>query len=238
VDSMEKRFLIIIIVGVVVVLAVSGGILAFALSGGDEKTAPDVPGMETFMEETMILTIPDDGAMIDDGSTMYFPITPNGTDVVMISNVNAGIGWSDDEVPPSWRLTYQNEPDTMEMSIVMLSESGEANDTQIATGSSDTGTVNLIFNMAQNNGIVRGNGGANWSIPETGDPEVTGNATFYISVGCTAGPIRSTRPAMLMYNDFGDEIGMTVTISYKQIPLEVYEYWQKEAAAEAAEPAW
>lgn len=232
---MEKRFLIWIIVGVVVVLLAGGGIMAFALSGGEKESAQDIPGIETYPEEKIEFLIPDPGVMINDGATVFFPITPHGTGVALISNVNAGIGWSDDEVPPSWRLTYSNEPDTMSMSIVILSDSGEANDTLEMDGESDTGNVNLIFSMAQQNGVVKGDGGANWTFSDTGSSELTGNASFYIAVSCTTGPITSSRPALLMYNDFGDEITMTVTITYKQIPLEVYEYWQKETEPTEAE---
>ncbi|MGA1822761.1 MAG: hypothetical protein ACMUIG_09555 [Thermoplasmatota archaeon] len=232
---MEKKFLIIIIVGVVLAVLAGGGILVFAMSGGEGGSGPEIPGISSFPEQRISFSIPDEGLMINDGSTVYFPIVPNGTDVILLSNVQAGITWSDDEVPPAWRVTYQNEPDTMTMRVVVMSESGEENDTLEMESTSETGAVNIMFNMAQKNGVVKGEGGANWSFPEAGETSLSGNATFYISVSCEAGMIRSTRPALLLYTDRGDEIGMDVEITYRQVPLEIYEYWQKESEAAAAE---
>jgi hypothetical protein len=217
-----------------VVILAGGAIAVFALSGGEEVSAPGVPEISSFPDQRTGFTIPDETVEITDGSTMYFPIIPNGTDVVLISQVKAGIRWSDDEQPPAWRLTYQNEPDTMFMEVVVLSDSGEANDTLNMNSTSETGSINIMFNMANNNGIVKGDGGANWTFPETGDTSLGANATFYIAVSCAAGDIRATRPAALLYNDPGDRIGMTVEITYKQVPLEIYEYWQREAEASAS----
>jgi hypothetical protein len=225
----RKIFIVIAAVGVLIICST---IAVFAFSGGEKKKAPTMPLLTSFPDETVDLSVSQ--VMIDEGSDMYFPIGSPGANVTLVYSVRVTLTWSDDEQPPAWRVTYANEPDTFTATTLMMAAGAEggANGTMNMTSSSSSGTLSLDLTPSGDPGYIMGKGGAEWTIPLAGTGGINANDTVYVKVGVAAGDIRGQGPHLLMYNDFGDEIDMTVTVRYKSIPLDVYDYYFVNAAPE------
>lgn len=204
------------------VVIVAGG-LALALSGKGEKGGPEIPRIDTFPDQSYTLET-DGPVMVNDGQTMFWPIANNGSEVMLVYSVSVFVTWSDDEEPPAWRVTYVNEPDTFDAFIDLNSSAVNVSARTQATSS--TGSLTTTMNLQANPGVVLGNGQPNWTFPASGQADPGQNDTLYLSIRCTAGHIRSTMPGhVIMYTDRGDEIEVQLTIKYKLIPQDVFEYW-------------
>lgn len=218
---MNRKLIIMIAIAAAVVI-VAGG-LALALSGKGEKKDADIPRIDTFPDQSYTLET-DGPVMVNDGQTLFWPIANNGSGVMLVYSVSAFITWSDDEEPPVWRVTYVNEPDIFTAIIDLNSSVVNVNSSTTATSS--TGTLTVTMNMQANPGVVLGNGQPNWTFPASGQTDLGQNDSLYLSIGCVAGHIRSTMPGhIIMYTDRGDEVEILLTIKYKIIPQEVFEYW-------------
>jgi len=215
------RKIIFAIAAVALVLLVSG-IAVLALSGDDKAKKEEIPRLDTYPELKMDLV--SDSVMVGDAQTIYFPVSGgNGSEVMLVYSVTANIRWSDDEQPPIFRPTYNNEPDLFQASVYMPASDG--NGTANTTASSDSGNLNLILKPIGKPGAVKGSGQANWSFPAQGVQQPGANETFFVSVECSAGDIRSSGTRLLLYNDPGDEIVLTLSLVYKIVPLYVYEHY-------------
>lgn len=223
---------IIIVIAAVGILIVCSTIAVIAFSGGEKKKTVSMPLLSSFPEETVDLSVTQ--VMVNDGSDLYFPIGAPGSNVTLVQSVRVTLSWSDDEQPPAWRLTYSNEPDTFTATVLMVTAGAEggANGTMNMTASSSTGTLSLDLTPSGDPGYAMGNQAANWTIPLSGTGGLNANDTVYVKVGVVAGDIRGQGPHLLMYNDFGDEIDMTVTVRYRSVPLDVYEYYFVNSAPE------
>lgn len=232
---MERKMMFIIIGAVIAILVIGTGSF-LALSGGEEEEKKvEYQRLDQYAEEMLSFST-DAAVTVLDGETVYFPIEGigNGTEVVLLTEVVALATWADDEVPPAWRVTYQNEPDIMTLSIFGIpmnvaegNQTGDNNTAAPATVAiSHTGTVRAMRQMTQNP-VVLGGTGENITIDMAGSGEEGGTGA-YVSVHCQAGPIRSSRPALLMYNDFGDDINLNIQIKFRLVPLEVYNYWLEQ----------
>ena len=118
-----KKLIIYISAVVLVLLLIGGGLYALTMTGGEEVESNEYPTISSYMEDTIDLDSGGEVA-IEGDRTKYFPITPNGTDMIIISELRVSITWSDDEVPPAWRMTYSNEPDTMTVTACVNSFRG------------------------------------------------------------------------------------------------------------------
>ena len=217
-----NRQLMIVIAIAAAVLVVAGA-LALALSGKGENKGAEIPRIDTFPDQSYTLET-DGPVMVNDGQTMFWPIANNGSEVMLVYSVSVFVTWSDDEEPPAWRVTYVNEPDTFNAFIEL--NSSPVNVTSSAQATSSTGTLTVTMNMQANPGVVFGNGQPNWTFPASGQTELGQNESLYLSLGCVAGDIKSTMPGhVIMYTDRGDEVEITLTIKYKLIPQDVFEYW-------------
>ena len=235
--KMERKMMFIIIGAVIAVLIIGTGSF-FAFTGGEEeKPKVEYERLDQYAEE--MLTFSTDAPLdIADEETLYFPIEGigNGTDVVLLTEVVALVTWSDDEVPPAWRVTYQNEPDIMTLTIfgipMNVAEGNQTGDNNTAAPStvaqSHTGTARAMRQMTQNPVLLTGPG-ENISVDMSGGPD-EGDTGAYVSVSCVTGPIRSSGTRLLMYNDLGDEINVNIQIKFRRVPTEVFDYW---AAIEA-----
>ena len=204
----------------------------------EEKT----PGLEEFGEDYFDLRV--DNVMVEDEQTLYWDIafSSNSTDIIVITGVQILMIWSDDESPPAFRPTYDNTPDTFILSIegipLLGAGNGGADDNSTNVTTTDTVRTSSTSNMgstrvtldAMNNPILMkttGNGSSNSTVTEWKQEGSTepGNTGLFINVTCIAGDIVSNRPALLMYNDLGDEVTMTIKVFYKSIPQNVLDNW-------------
>ena len=229
---MERKMMFIIIGAVIGILVVgTGSFLAF--SGGEEgEKTVEYERLDQYNEEMLSFTT-DTPITVGDGDTIFFPIEGigNGTDIILLTEVVAMATWSDDEVPPAWRVTYQNEPDTMTLSIfgipMNVAEGNTSDDNNTAApatvAQSQTGTAKASRQMTQNPVVLTGPG-ENISVNMAGGPD-EGDTGAYVSVSCVAGPIRSSGTRALMYNDNGDDINLNIQIKFRRVPLEVFNYW-------------
>ncbi len=236
---MERKMMFIIIGAVIAILVIGTGSF-LALSGGEEEERTvKYLRLDQYMEEMLSFST-DAPVTVGDEETIYFPIEGigNGTEVVLLTEVVAMAQWQDDEVPPAWRVTYQNEPDTMTLSIfgipMNVAEGNQSDDNNTAAPAtvaiSHTGTVRAMRQMTQNP-VVLGGAGENITIDMAGG-EDDGGTGAYVSVHCQAGMIESSRPAVLLYTDHGDEINLNIQIKFRLVPLEVYNYWLEQELEE------
>ena len=232
---MERKMMFIIIGAVIAILVIGTGSF-LALSGGEEEEKKvEYQRLDQYSEEMLSFST-EAAVTVGDGNTVYFPIEGigNGTEVVLLTEVVALATWSDDEVPPAWRVTYQNEPDTMTLSIfgvpMNVAEGNQTDDNNTAAPAtvaiSQTGTVRAMRQMTQNP-VVLGGTGENITIDMAGGGD-DGGTGAYVSVHCQAGAIKSSRPALLLYNDFGDEINLNIQMKFRIVPLDVYNYWMEQ----------
>lgn len=214
-----------------------------------ENEVPDekLPGIEEYAEETIDLAQVED-VMVTEDEVIYWNIgrPENGTDIILVTEVQVIISWSDDESAPALRPLYDNKPDTFYLTIegIPLLTSGISNDgneTNTTTGkvASVTSTSNMGSTRATldilNNPILVGpmEGGSNgtaWGWDPQGSTE-KGNTGLYINITCVPGDIEASRPALLLYNDLGDEVTMNVKISYKTVPEEIVNSWLDQQGA-------
>jgi hypothetical protein len=216
-------------------------VVVVALVGGKEDTpSMEIPGLEEFGEE--VVDFQTENVMINDQETVYWDIgrPGNTTDNVLVTGVQVLIVWSDDERAPSTRPLYTNTPDTFILSVIGVPVLGRS---PSADGNNTNGTVEggelRISSTSQmgstrvtlecmNNPILleqKGNGtGTDFEWDPAGNSE-PGNTGLFINVTCMAGHIESSRPALLRYTDQGDEITMSIALSYKIVPDEVLESW-------------
>ena len=221
---MRKKLIIYVAVGIVVLLILGGGLFALTMRGDDEVGGEEYPLISSYPEDTINFATSEE-VMIGDGQTVYFPISPNGSQIMIMTEATATISWEDDEIPPSWRLTYENKPDTMTLGA--HAESMQGNESHTQSVESTRGTANIMLNMKNAYGVVKGSGESNWTFDEQGVSQIPGNASFYVNVSCTAGHIESNRPALLYYSDPGDGVILTITIKYRMVPENVYNYWKQ-----------
>ena len=231
---MERKMMFIIIGAGIAVLVIGTGSF-LALSGGEEEEKTvEYQRLDQYSEE-MLSFSSDAPVRIENEETLYFPIEGigNGTDVILLTEVVALVTWADDEVPPAWRVTYQNQPDTMTLSIygipMNVASGNQTDDNNTAAPStvaqSETGTVRAMRQMTQNPVVLTGPG-ENISVEMAGGTEEGGTGA-YVSVKCDTGAIESSRPAVLLYNDNGDEINLNIQIKFRRVPLEIYNYWME-----------
>ncbi len=211
-----------------------------ALVGGKEE-APSMklPGLEEYGETTTPFVC--DGRMINDGETVYWDIgrPGNSTDLILVTGVQVLIAWSDDETPPATRPLYSNTPDTFILSAIGVpllwkDDSADGNNTNVTeekviriSSTSQMGTTRVSLDIMNNPILLERDGNETsdewlWNPEGSSQPGRTG---FYINVTCIAGHIESSRPALLRYNDPGDEISMSVALSYKAVPKEIVDSW-------------
>lgn len=219
-----------IIIGAVVLLLLCSTIAVIALSGGEKKKEEKVPSLSSFPDLNMDLTASQ--VMVNENSDIYFPISANGTGVMLIYSVKGTISWVDDEPPPVYRPTYQNEPDTFTATIVtpVAGAGSGPNSTEDKTSTSSSGSLSVdLTPIVPGFTMVSGN----WTFPPSGTSSPGGNESAYMVVSVVAGDIKASGPRLLLYNDFGDQIDLRLTIRYKLVPLEVYEYHFLQPAPEA-----
>jgi len=217
---MDKR--IIIGIGAVAAAILVVAVAVMVMGGGNESNAAEVPRLDTFNDMTLELST-EGPVMVNDMSTVYFPIQGNGSDVMLIYSAKARVTWSDDEQPPAWRVTYSNEPDNFVVKIMM--DDARGNGTFNTTADSSTGSLLVDLTPLGGVGIVKGTGSENMTQSLVGMADPGGNGTFHVAVSCVAGDIRGQGPHLLLYTDRGDEIDLTVTVRYKMVPYDIYEYW-------------
>ncbi|MGA1820161.1 MAG: hypothetical protein ACMUHU_04035 [Thermoplasmatota archaeon] len=218
----------------VVILLIVG--VTLLMGGGESGAAKQVMSMDEIVEETIDLD-PTGEVMVVNEGTVYWPVQGpgNSTDVIMITGIQVLVSWSDDEQPPASRPFYENTPDQMSLDVVAvpflvtLDSSGNstANNTIVASSRSDTGSTRIDLDLMSTPVVLSAGDGDNASFDPAGSSE-PGNTGLYISVSCIAGNIEATRPALLMYTDRGDEVTLTVSISFKRVPQEVFEAWVTE----------
>ena len=83
--------------------------------------------------------------------------------------------------------------------------------------------------MKSDFGVVKGGGSDNWTLSTDASEQPPANSSFYISVFCEPGHIESSRPALLRYTDTGDEITINVSMKYRSVPEDVYNYWKEKS---------
>jgi len=225
---MDRKVLIII--GAVVLVILCSTIAVFALSGGDKKKEAEFAPLSSFpdLTEDLIAT----QVMVNEGSDVYFPISANGTGVMLIYSIKATISWTDDEQPPAWRIAFQNEPDTF-TGTIMTSVAGAdtgPNGTANVTSTSSSGSLSLSLTPP-----IPGysNVGGNWTFPASGTTTIGSNESAYLMVSVVPGDIKASSPRLLMNNDFGDSIDLRMTIRYKLVPMEIYEHYFLQTSPEA-----
>ncbi len=216
-------------------------VLTVALVGGKED-APEVevPGIEEYAEETIEFGF--ENRMIEDAQTVYWDIgaPTNSTDAIIVTGIQILITWSDDESTPAGRFLYENTPDQFFLTVegipllqgsTTTTENMTENRTIRVSSHSDMGSTRVNFNILDNpillssqNLTVDNKTGLEWD-PAGKDSQ--GNTGLFINVSCVAGHIEARRPALLRYTDQGDQIMMSVTLSYKTIPPDILESWIK-----------
>jgi hypothetical protein len=214
-------------------------VLTIALVGGKED-APvvEVPGIEEYAEETVEFGF--ENRMIEDQQTVYWDIgaPSNSTDAVIVTGIQILITWSDDEPTPAGRVLYENEPDEFFLSVegipllqgsTTTTENLTQNRTIRVASNSDMGSARVNFNILDNpillssqNLTVDNKTGLEWDPAGKDGP---GNTGLFINVSCIAGHIEARRPALLRYTDQGDQIMMSVALSFKTIPHDILENW-------------
>jgi hypothetical protein len=209
------------------------------VGGKEEAPSMEIAGLEEYGEETRDLLT--ENIMVEDGQTKYWNIgrPGNTTDIILVTGVQVLIAWSDDERAPVTRPFYTNTPDTFTLSIIgepLLDKglsSGENSTNQTSTSTirqsstSQMGTTRVILEILNNPILLEREGnetGDDWQWNPEGEAE-PGNTGLFINVTCIAGDIVSSRPALLRYTDPGDEISMSVAVSYKVVPEEVVTNW-------------
>lgn len=215
-------------------------ILTIALVGGKED-APEVevPGIEEYAEETVEFGF--ENKMIGDLETVYWDIgsASNSTDAVIVTGIQILIAWSDDESAPTLRPLYTNTPDEFYLTVegipVLQGSTTTSNMTENRTirvsSHSDMGSARVNFNILDNpillssqNLTVDNKTGLEWDPVGTDGP---GNTGLFINVTCIAGHIEPSRQHILRYTDQGDQITMSVSLSFKTVPMEILESWIK-----------
>ena len=235
----DKKMIIIIssIVSVVFMITV----LTIALVGGKEDAPEDKPpGIEEYAEETVDLIV--ENIMIDNEQTVYWDIgaPSNSSDAVLVTGIQVLIAWTDDEPVPPGRFFYENKPDEFYLSVegipllqgtTSASSNTTGNRTIRVSANSNMGSTRVNFDILDNpillgyqNSTANGTSGFEW---DPNGKDRPGNTGLFINVTCIAGQIESKRPALLIYTDFGDEITMSVKLSYKSVPMDVLESWIK-----------
>ncbi|MGA1793949.1 MAG: hypothetical protein ACMUHM_08365 [Thermoplasmatota archaeon] len=219
---------------VVVLLLVVG--LTFLMGGGGSGAAKEMISMDEIVEETIDLD-PAEDIMVPDEGTVYWPVQgpANSTEVIMITGIQVLISWTDDEQPPASRPLYENTPDQMSLDVVAVpylatidpSGNSTANNTITASSNSDMGSTRIDLDLMSTPVVLTAGGGENVSFDPAGASE-PGNTGLYISVSCIAGHIEASRPALLRYTDRGDEVTITMSISFKRAPQEVFDAWLAE----------
>lgn len=234
-----------ILIGSAVSFIILTAMITVAIVGGKNE-APDtkVPGLEEYGEEIVDFT--SENVMVGDGETVFWNVgrPVNSTDIILVTGVQVLISWSDDEQPPLFRPLYSNTPDVFTLSVegvpaISRGSSSSGNNTTSTGGvirsssASEMGSTRVNLNI-MDNPIILGtfgnqsnstDGGWYWEPSGSSEPADTG---LFINVSCTAGDIKSSRPALLMYNDPGDQIDMAVTISFKTVPQEVLDHWLQQ----------
>jgi hypothetical protein len=230
------------IIGAVLILAIlSGTLLIFMMGGGEPSFSKELPTMDEAPTETLNFN-PTEEIMIEDGGTTYWPISgpSNSTDVILVTGIQVRIAWSDDENPPASRPLYRNMPDTMTVDVVatpylqsiQTEGNDSANSTVTTSANSDTGSIGVDLSLLSNPILLEAGTDENVSFDPAGTSE-SGNTGLYIAVSCMAGHIEASRPAMLRYTDRGDEITISVLITIKIVPTEVFEHWVAEQTSES-----
>jgi hypothetical protein len=225
------------IIGAALIVAISlGTLLIFMMGGGEPGFAAELPSMEEAPTETYNFE-PTAEVMVNDEGSVYWPIygPSNSTEVVLVTGAQILLTWSDDENPPASRPMYQNMPDTMTLEVVgspyLQTLGSEGNNTENSTVSktsmADTGTTRVDLDMKSSPVLLESGTDENLSFDPSGSSD-HGNTGLYISVSCMAGHIEASRPAMLRYTDRGDEVSITVSITVKRVPVEVFEQWVQE----------
>jgi len=218
-----------------VVLLLSAIAALLLLSGGDSGTVAEdeIPRIDQF-EEKIHSYSTESEVMVGDGQTLYWPIfaPSNSSGVIVVTGVRGTLTWSDDENPPAYRPSYQNMPDTFRFTAVgvpmtntenMDNSTGNTSFVQ-QSSTSNSGSTGLSLVMTSNPAPLKAGPSDNWTIPPEGISE-PGDSGLFLSVECTAGDIRSSRPAMLYYNDQGDEVSMRLQIMYRVVPQEIFDHW-------------
>jgi hypothetical protein len=215
-------------------------VVAF-VGGKEEAPSIDIPGLEEYGEEVEDLLA--ENVMINDQETVYWDIgrPGNSTDIILVTGVQVLIAWSDDERAPSTRPFYMNTPDTFILSVVGVPvlNRGDAPDGNTTNATEDDsirmsstsqmGTTRVTLDILNNPILLESEGnetGTEFEWDPAGKTE-PGRTGLFINVTCIAGHIESTRPALLRYNDPGDEITMSISLSYKAVPQEVFDFWLK-----------
>jgi hypothetical protein len=230
------------IIGAVLVVAILlGTVVIFMMGGGEPSFTEDLPTMDEAPTETFNFD-PTEEVMVEDEGTVYWPISGpvNSTDVVLVTGIQVRIAWSDDENPPASRPLYQNMPDTMTLDVVaapyLSSVKGDGNDTANSTvvksSRSDTGSTRVDLDMKSNPILLDSGSNENLSFDPAGSSE-PGNSGLYVAVSCIAGHIEASRPAMLRYTDRGDEVSLTISVTVRIVPTEVFEQWVAEQTQES-----
>jgi hypothetical protein len=217
-------------------------IVVVAIVGGkDDSPTIDLPGLEEYGEETIPLQA--ENIMVEDGQTMYWDIgrPGNSTDIILVTGIQVLIAWSDDEMAPATRPLYTNTPDTFILSAIgvpLLSRDNTTagNNTNQTTedvvrisSTSQMGTTRVALNILNNPILLSRSGndtGTEWEWDPAGAAE-PGNTGLFINITCIAGHIESSRPALLRYTDPGDEVTISISLSFKSVPDEVVQYWLK-----------
>ncbi len=211
-----------------------------ALVGGKEE-APSMkaPGLEEYGETTTTFVC--EGRMVGDGETVYWNIgrPGNSTDLILVTGVQVLIAWSDDEAPPVSRPLYSNTPDTFILSAIGIpllwrndpaggnNTNGTEEKVVRVSSTSQMGTTRVSLDIMNNPILLEREGnetGDEWQWDPEGASQ-PGRTGLYINVTCIAGHIESNRPALLRYNDPGDEISMSIALSYKAVPKEIVDSW-------------
>jgi hypothetical protein len=231
-DPIMKGKVIGIIGGVAVSLILLVTVVVFAMGNDGPTFKKEIPTMEEIPEETIHLD-PTPEVMVGDQNTVYWPILgpSNSTEIILVTGVQVHLTWSDDESAPALRPMYQNMPDTMTLQAVAVPLIGSGGDNSSAengtltmTGRSDTGSTRIDMDLASTPVMLEEGTDTNISFnPDgAGDP---GNSGLYLSVSCEAGDLEASRPALLLYNDMGDEVTLTISVTIKRIPAVTFEQW-------------
>lgn len=220
-------------VALTAILLVTVIVIAMGEEGPGFKEEP--PTMEEIPEETIHFD-PTPEIMVEDQETVYWPIfgPSNSTEIILVTGVQAHLIWSDDESAPTLRPMYQNVPDTMTLKAVAtpiigsssVDNSSNANGTITITGRSDTGNTRVDLDLASTPVVLVEGAGSNISFSEEGASE-PGTSGLYISVSCVAGDLEASRPALLLYNDMGDEVSLTISVTIKRVPVDTFDEWYR-----------
>jgi hypothetical protein len=231
-----KKKTVAILGSVAIVVILVGVIMIVMMGGGEPSIKQDLPTMDEIPSETIHFE-PTSEVMIPDEGEVFWPIhgPTNSTEVIMITGIQVHVTWSDDESAPARKPLYENMPDTMSIDIVakpyLQSLESDGNDTSngTMTSSSDaiTGTVRIDMDLKASPVLLEEGPDTNISFDPAGSAD-GGNTGLYIKISCLAGDIEKSMPALRVYPDRGDEVTMTVTITVKKVPVEVFEAWVEE----------